>query len=60
MNYDSNYFSEYTTFSTLLSECINNFNIAVNEEIDYINSDEYIQEYYKDNEVLFYENGQRY
>lgn len=60
LNYDSKYFNENQTLDTLLLDCLGSLNITVQSEISSIYSEKHISEYYMENNIEFYENGEQY
>lgn len=60
LNYDSKYFNEDQTLDTLLLDCLGNLNKTVLTEVSSIYSKEHISEYYRENNIEFYKNGEQY
>lgn len=48
------------TFKELIDECFNEWIIACNDDLDYQNSDEYISQYFINNEIEFTKEGKQF
>lgn len=51
---------KYMDYEDLISECFHNLQKALNEDEDWLNSEEYIKEVFEDFEYLFNEDGTKY
>lgn len=52
--------NDSVTFEEIIEDCFNSLEKSINNEIEYLQSDDAIKEYFEENVALFYENGERH